>query len=207
MRAHGDVLDWSASLQRPHYRRTGERTGQLGRVVVRRAAEFSAATGKIPQIPLSGGGEPLKTSVLSEIPAFLAGAGLALRSGEYHVFRAALFSIVLTLAAGQNASLLCKVWCHDATSAGCPHQDSTTFLDSATSPSVSADDNCGNTFVGPIAFVREDARRTAAAPDGQNALVVQRFQLAPSSTDLRPGFESGQRRPLEERPLVITLRI
>jgi hypothetical protein len=126
---------------------------------------------------------------------------------EHHVFRAALFSIVLTLTVGQNAGLLCKVWCHDATSAGCPHQDSTTFLDSATSPSVSADDNCGNTFVGPIAFVREDARRTAAAPDAQTALVVQRFQLAPPPTDLRPGFESGQQRPLEERPLVITLRI
>ena len=55
---------------------------------------------------------------------FQAGAALALMGGEYHVFRAALFSIVLTLAVGQNAGLLCKVWCHDATSAGCPHQDS-----------------------------------------------------------------------------------
>ena len=137
----------------------------------------------------------------------MAGAGLALWSGEYHVFRAALFSIVLTLAVGQNASLLCKVWCHDATSAGCPHLDSTTFLDSATSPSVSADDNCGSAFVGATAFVREDARRTAAAPDGHDALVVPRFRLAPSPSDLRSSFESGQRRPLEERPLVITLRI
>ena len=123
------------------------------------------------------------------------------------MFRAALFSIVLTLTVGQNAGLLCKVWCHNATSAGCPHQDSTTFLDPATFPRVSADDNCGNTIVGPIAFVREDARRTAAAPDGHDALVVPRFRLAPSPSDLRSSFESGQRRPLEERPLVITLRI
>jgi hypothetical protein len=72
---------------------------------------------------------------------------------------------------------------------------------------MSADDNCGSAFVAPVAFVREDARRTAAAPDAQNALVVPRFRLAPSPTDLRPGFESGQRRPLEEQPLVITLRI
>jgi hypothetical protein len=141
-------------------------------------------------------------------PLLLAGAALALTDGEHHVFRAALFSIVLTLAVGQNAGLLCKVWCHDATSAGCPHQDSTTtFPDSATSPRVSADDNCGNAFVGAVAFVREEAPRTAFAPDGQNALVVQRFQLPPSPADLRPGFESGQRRPLEERPLVIALRI
>ena len=53
-------------------------------------------------------------SIFRRSPPFLAGAGLALRSGEYHVFRAALFSIVLTLAVGQNASLLCKVVCHDA---------------------------------------------------------------------------------------------
>jgi hypothetical protein len=123
------------------------------------------------------------------------------------VFRATLFSIVLTLAVGQNASLLCNVWCHDATSTGCPHQDSTTSLDSTTSPNVSADDNCSSVVVGAVAFVREDARRNAAAPDAQNALVVPRFQLAPSPTDLRSGFESGWRLPLEERPLIIALRI
>jgi len=121
--------------------------------------------------------------------------------GEYPVFRAALFSIVVTLAFGQSANVLCQVWCPDSTSAGCPHQDS------ATSPSVNAADNCRNAVLGAVAFVREDARRAAAVPDAQNALVVPRFRLAPSPTDLRPGFESGQRRPLEERPLVITLRI
>ena len=135
------------------------------------------------------------------MPFFLAGAGLALSSGEYHVFRAALFTIVLTLAVGQNASLLCQVWCHDATSAECPHHGSTT------SPRVSADDNCSSVVVGAVSFAREDARRTAAAPDAQNALVVPRFRLAPSPTDVRPGFESGRRPPLEERPLVIALRI
>jgi hypothetical protein len=156
---------------------------------------------------ISGSGERVKTSVFSEIPAFLAGAGLAVRSGEYHVFRTALFSIVLTLAVGQYATLLCTVWCHDATSAGCPHQDSTTSRDLTASAGMSADDNCGSAFVGAVAFVREDAPRTAAAPDAQNALIVPRFRLAPSPTDLRPGFESGKRQPLEERPLVITLRI
>ena len=132
---------------------------------------------------------------------FQAGAALALRGGEYHVFRAALFSIVLTLAVGPNASLLCQVWCPDTTSARCPHQDS------ATSPSVSAHDNCRSDAGGAVAFVREDARRTTAAPDAQNALPVPRFRLAPSPTDLRPGFESVRRRPLEERPLIIALRI
>jgi hypothetical protein len=34
---------------------------------------------------------------------------LPFRMAEHHVFRAALFSIVLALAVGQNASLLCQV--------------------------------------------------------------------------------------------------
>jgi hypothetical protein len=117
------------------------------------------------------------------------------------VFRAALFSIVLTLAVGQSAGLLCKVWCHDGTSAGCVQQDSTTSL------SVNADDTCRSAILGAVAFVREDARRPTPAPDAQNAVVVSRFRLAPSPTDLRTGFESGQRRPLDERPLVIALRV
>ena len=116
------------------------------------------------------------------------------------MFRAALFSIVLTLAMGQNASLVCQIWCHDARSAGCASQDS------PTSPSLSVDDSCRSTAPGVVAFVREDARRTAA-PDAQNALAIPRSRLAPSPAALRPGFESGQRRPLEERPLVVTLRI
>jgi hypothetical protein len=117
------------------------------------------------------------------------------------VLRAALFSIVLTLTFGQNASLLCKVWCPDTTSAGCPHQDSTT------SPSLSTHDNCRSDVGGAVAFVREDLRRTAAAPDAQNALAVPRFLLAPSHIDLSIGFESGRLLLLEERPLVIALRI
>jgi hypothetical protein len=132
---------------------------------------------------------------------FLAGAALALGRGGHHVFRTALFSIVLTLAVGQNASLFCEAWCHDGTSAECPHEDSTT------SPSVSSEDNCRSADVGAVAFVREDARRTAAAPDAQNALVVPRFLFAPSPSDLRSGFELGWRLLLEERPLILALRI
>jgi hypothetical protein len=117
------------------------------------------------------------------------------------VFRAALFSIVLTLAVGQNASLLCQVWCPDTTSAGCPHQDS------VTSSSVSTHDNCRSDAGGAVAFVREDAQRATAAPDAQNALAVPRFLSAPSHVDLGFGFESEQRLLLEERPLLIALRI
>lgn len=117
------------------------------------------------------------------------------------MFRTALFSIVLTLAVGQYARLFCEAWCHDGMSAECPHEDSTN------SPGVSPDDNCSSADVGAVAFVREDARRTAAAPDAQNALVVPRFLFAPSPSDLRSGFALGWRRLLEARPLIFALRI
>jgi hypothetical protein len=51
---------------------------------------------------------------------------LPLEVPSINVFRAALYSVVLTLAIGQNAGLLCKVWCPDATSKSCLHQESTT---------------------------------------------------------------------------------
>ena len=117
------------------------------------------------------------------------------------MFRTALFSIVLTLAVGQNARLFCEAWCHDGMSAECPHEDSTT------SPSVGSEDNCRSADIGVVAFVREDSRRTAAAPDGQNTLVVPRFLFPPSPSDLRSGVELGWRLLLEERPLVFALRI
>ena len=117
------------------------------------------------------------------------------------MFRIALFSIVLTLAIGQNARLFCETWCHDGMSAECPHEDSTT------SPRVSSEDNCRSADVGAVAFVRADARRTAAAPDAQNAFVVPRFLFAPPPSDLRSGFELGWRLLLEERPLILPLRI
>ena len=130
-----------------------------------------------------------------------SGAALALKTAEHHVFRAVLFSIVLTLAVGQDASLLCRVWCPDATSTGCPHQDSTT------SPSVLADDTCNEVEVGAVASVREDGRRTAPGPDSQNTFVVPRFRFVAPPIDLRPGYGSRWRVLLEERPLVIALRI
>lgn len=119
------------------------------------------------------------------------------------VFRAAVFSIVLTLVAGQNVGLLCQTWCHphDTSSAGCQHQDPTT------SPSVSRGDNCNTVAVGAVAFVREDAQRAGPASDVRNARIIPRFHLTlPTTTDLGSGYTSGA--PLlPERPLVIALRI
>jgi hypothetical protein len=119
------------------------------------------------------------------------------------VFRAAVFSIVLTMAVGQDAALLCKAWCDqpEASAVGCQHQDA------AASPTVSTDDNCRNLVVDAIAFVREDARRGGAAPDAQNGLVIPPFRFAPSLSDSRSAYESRPQLQLEARPLVTALRI
>ena len=125
---------------------------------------------------------------------------LPLEVTSISVFRAALVSVVLTLAIGQSAGVLCRVSCPDATSKSCPHQESTT------SPSVRADDTCTNVVVGPVAFVLEDGRRTAPGPNAQHGLVVLRFRFVAPPTDPRPGHES-RRWLREERPLVFALRI
>ena len=125
---------------------------------------------------------------------------LPLEVASINVFRAVLVSVVLTVAIGPNAGLLCTAWCYDDTSMGCPHHES------ATSASVRADDTC-NLALEAVAFVREDGRRTAPAYDARNALVVLRFQLVALPTDPRSGYESERRLRLEERPLVIALRI
>ena len=132
------------------------------------------------------------------------GAAIAAKSREHHMFRAALFLIVLTLAVGPDAGLLCTVWCvpHDATSAACPHHDATI------SPSVRGDDNCNNLVTrGEVAFVREDGRSTARASDSRNAVIVRGFQITQAPTDLWFGRGSGRLRLLEHRPLVVALRI
>jgi hypothetical protein len=117
------------------------------------------------------------------------------------VFRAALFSIVLTLAVGQNASLLCGVWCHDAASAGCPHQDPTPSV------SVGAGDSCTNVIGVAAAIAGEVVRRTNPGPDARNALVVPRYHFATSLTDSGSGYEAGRLPPLDGRPLLVALRI
>lgn len=118
------------------------------------------------------------------------------------MFRAAVFSIVLTLAVGPNASLLCAIWCHpDAAAAGpCEHPQTTSI------PSVTTDDSCPAIAAGSTAFVREDMRRGVSTSHAQNAVVVPPFQFTPPPRHLVSTREAAQSPPIETRPLV-TLRI
>ena len=118
------------------------------------------------------------------------------------MLRAALFSIVLTLAAGQNAALLCLVWCGSLATSDCHHRDS-----GSTSASVASDTSCDHVAPGVSAFLKEDGSRTASAPDGDHAIEVPRYHLRHLTTDARPGHEPGHERSLANRPLSTALRI
>ena len=128
---------------------------------------------------------------------------LPLRSASIDMSRAALVSIVLTLALGQNASLLCSVWCHPQESliSVCRHQAPTT------PPSVTGSESCTQIAADPTPFVREDGLRRASFSDQLYGVVLPRFQFAPTSFLAAPGFNEAQAARLEARALVLALRI
>ena len=127
---------------------------------------------------------------------------LPLRLASIDVFRAAVLSIVLTLAVGPNASLLCAVWCHpDASTGSCEHSDPTS------TPSVTAKDGCPDIAAGMSALVREDVRRGVSASDAQYAVVGTPSQFGPPPTSPEFGPEPGQHPPPETKPLILALRI
>ena len=118
------------------------------------------------------------------------------------MFRAALLSIVLTLAAGQDAALLCGVWCYSGggMAGACERRTETT------SPGIFANDDCtvsGNAIV----FVREEARRSTSAPTVHSGVLVPQFAFTPPASGRHSGYEAAGRQPLESRPLVLALRI
>jgi hypothetical protein len=120
------------------------------------------------------------------------------------VFRAAAISIVLTLAIGPNAQLLCKAWCHPqaARSASeCHHKNS------STTPSVASDESCDKAVGGPTAMLREGGWRGVPSPHANQAIPVPRYQLVRLTIDARPGHEPWREWSLEKRPLATALRI
>jgi hypothetical protein len=121
------------------------------------------------------------------------------------VFRAALLSIVLTLAAGQDAALLCSVWCHSGggMAGACEHQTQPATPGVA---GVGANDDCAVTG-NLVVFVREDGRRSASAPDVAGAIAVARFAFTPPAAGTLSVYEPNSRLLLELRPLVLALRI
>ena len=117
--------------------------------------------------------------------------------------RAAVVSIVLALAAGPNAALLCSAWCHPqaAIQSSCLHQKA------ASAPGVAADDCCVTMVLSVATFLREDALRGVSAPDAGHSTLIPRFQAFRSATNARPVLEPGREWSVDHRPRVIALRI
>jgi hypothetical protein len=119
------------------------------------------------------------------------------------VLQAAVLSIVLTLATGPSAALLCKTWCipQAVQANGCHH------LAPTASTSVSAHDTCDDLGPGLAPYVREDMRRGVSVPDVAHAIVVPSYQFRPSTINARPCHQPGREWSLEQRPLSTILRI
>ena len=119
------------------------------------------------------------------------------------MFRAALVSIVFSLAVGQNVALLCRTWCdaHVAAASECHHKNS------STTPSVAGDEDCGKVVRVGTAVLREDVGRDVSSQGANQAIPVPRHQLAQLTIDDRPGQEPWRKPSLERRPLSTALRI
>jgi hypothetical protein len=104
---------------------------------------------------------------------------------------------------GQNAALLCRVWCHPGQSANgaCEHQVP------MTAPSMTGNESCAPVAAGPAAFVREAGRGSAAASAVHPGTAVARFLFVPPSSSSARALERAQATALAARPLVLALRI
>jgi hypothetical protein len=122
---------------------------------------------------------------------------------EHHVFRTLVLSIVLTVAVGQNAALLCSAWCRPQV-AECHHDKP-----AATSSVISYNtcDECDKEAVGAALFLREDVRRTVCDPDVDHAILVPRSQIAQVTIDTRLRREPSPQWSLERRSLATVLRL
>jgi hypothetical protein len=166
-------------------------------------AEFSAPIGEIPQADLLADTTHAKSFGISRRRTSLAWSASCTTQDEHPVFRAALLSIVLTLAVGPTASLLCVALCHPhaVSAASCEHRDPNSR------PSVAAKEDCPDIAAGTAALVREEVRRGVSTSDGQHAVVVPPFRFTSPPSSSAFGREPGQHPPLGARPLVLALRI
>ena len=164
--------------------------------------EFSAPPSEIPpNLGRANSRRPKKGWYFQHLTRNLLAQDLPLSVLSSNVFRAALLSIVLTMAAGQNVALVCGVWCHsgEGMAGACEHQTE------ATAPSIVANDECainGN----PVVFVREDGRRNSL-PEVAGPLAPARFEFTPPAAGALSAYEPNSRPLLQRRPLVLALRI
>lgn len=119
------------------------------------------------------------------------------------MFRAALVSIVLTLATGQDVSTLCRIFCDpvQAATTGC-HDDNTGMA-----AIVKGNDDCGTTVDTAATLAREEQSRAASDQHARPVVVVPRA-LAQAAIDVaRAGLQPGGASGLESPTVLTPLRI
>ena len=119
------------------------------------------------------------------------------------MLRAAVLPIVLTLALGPNAAVLCTVWCHpqEIQDSACQHQDATT------SPRVTREDSCRTVPAAATAFVREEAKRGTSTAGVPHVVSVSPFLFAPPPSDTTWANSASTSRLVVRPALLIALRI
>lgn len=119
------------------------------------------------------------------------------------VFRAAVLTIVLTLAATPSAALLCRTWCnpHAAAAEGC-HQAAST-----TSTIAAVRDTCEDQGLGAAAFLRANVRRGVSVFQRVHAVAAIRYRLAQTTADERSRQNAWGVWSVKKRPLSTVLRV
>jgi len=119
------------------------------------------------------------------------------------MFRAAVVSIVLTMAMGPNASLLCGAVCDQAQAqtTGCDHQGP------AASPTVTGDNCCDHAAPSVSEFFPQDVRRDVSFAKAHLATPQLASELAQPVVDARPGDKPKRERPIDMQRLTTTLRL
>lgn len=120
---------------------------------------------------------------------------------ERRMFRAAVFSIVLTLVAGQSAALLCDLSCDPGAATECLHHDA------ITAARVAVNSNC-TVVISSAAFVREDMWRPASGLLARASVAIPHYLFSQVKADARlyvhsPGTWLFERCAREQTPLRI----
>jgi hypothetical protein len=152
----------------------------------------------------SAGSDGLDFDLSQEIRVLRLARSLLFRISGNPMFRAAVFSVVLLLAIGQDATLVCKVWCH---SDGRAMAECRAQAGNSTTPSLTGNDGCDRAEGGATILAREEGRRGSDYQHAHHAAVVPLHHGAGYSGDSCLHFDYARTATAESLPLVLALRI
>ena len=119
------------------------------------------------------------------------------------MFRVAILSVALSLAAGSNATLLCEAWCALPAATNECHDERAP----SDSPSLVSGHHCGEGAPDGTTFLKEDVRRGGSFSNADLAIAVARDQFTPPRTGARLDREPPNLQSLQRRLLKTALRI